>query len=1359
MFMKKPPIILAVLFVSLKTFAQETPLPTAMEIKLPVVTPASPEATAINMNGQLSVGLVSGGAQASIPLYDVKVGSLSVPISFNYSSTGTKVDEVPSRVGMNWVFSPSGVVSRIMHGKADDQAARQQPYAGFPNFQNALYDYAMNLSDALSFPAGGYELEPDEFRYNAPGIAGKFIIKDDGSILQIPHSNNKIEIIGGPWNGGGQFTTILVTNTAGVKYTFGSTGAIENTLSISNGQYSGSVHSIRTAFFLKRIQNPQGDFIDFNYSPKTFSVTTGKSNSLTQVISQTGTPCTNTSCIVNSVSFHESISTIVYQSVYLSSLTTSDGQSVTFQYEERPDNSDDVRLTGISILAGNFSKSYYLKYDFYYTGAFYLSRYYLKEVGYITATQNPYVFDTVRYTMSYINPESVAARLSYSQDHWGYYNGQANTSFLTPYPDQVTNTYSNADRNSYANYAIKGMLNKVTFPTGGYQEFEYEGNSIAGWTTQHTMATATGLGSGDNIPTNDPSGTYQTLTYYSQEFTPPTSQGVNLAFTTFANPGCSLCSPPIPNTMTFASFEIRDLTTNTVLVNGIGRTYTVDNFFVYLQANNRYKIKITVSGLPNAARAELTYDATVNPITNYQDIPAPGVRVKRIGTYEPLTAKLTNKYYRYGKIGSPQVSTGLFMMAPIYWYDLSTKTPCGDQNHPSIGCLNRFVSSVPQNNLFILDGLQGGYSTVIEADDPNLANGGIEHNFLTVGDNQLPTTYYNDNPILTTPINTRTFLQNEEVVTNVFNSTGSIIKQTQNWLHVDTSVNNQYHALTARQRVNHYTVGMPSSNTAESAGNFGYCYDLNGYDYISNWIQQDSTVEIEYASNGTEMRSTTAYYYGNSINTSPVKTEVKNSLGDIIAVESKYPTDYTVLPYTKMVSNNVISATVETQIKMNGAVTNKSRTDFFDWFPSGTNVLIGPKYIYTTNKANPEELRVQYLSYDDHQNVRELSKANGVHISYIWDYNKEFPIAEIQNGSLLSDSIAYTSFESDGRGGWNVPNGGTLIGNNPPTGNISYSLDIGGSITRTILSSKSYSITYWLKNASGTAMVNGNSGTALVVKNGWTCYQQTINSASLITISGTGTIDELRLYPMGSLMKTITYKPFFGVSSECDANNRISYYEYDDQARLALVRDADRNVLKKICYKLAGQTGDCPINLSADGQWSPTGQTRCQLCPANPNYLSGITEREEVDINPSSPTYNMHRWVIYSGGSCVAAAQWVNTGTTYCQLNNNGENTGYFITVQRDVNPCSGTYNQLREVSIYNPSACPVCSTSCSSPSQKCINGNCVTGTWAVVYVEQIHNNEWLCTYSYCFPDGSISSYRQQVSSSSPCKISCGTSD
>ena len=77
------------------------------------------------------------------------------------------------------------------------------------------------------------------------------------------------------------------------------------------------------------------------------------------------------------------------------------------------------------------------------------------------------------------------------------------------------------------------------------------------------------------------------------------------------------------------------------------------------------------------------------------------------------------------------------------------------------------------------------------------------------------------------------------------------------------------------------------------------------------------------------------------------------------------------------------------------------------------------------------------------------------------------------------------------------------------------------------------------------------------------------------------------------------------------------------------------------------------------------------------------------DINPSSPTYNQTREErTQDETTCPyrADARWIED-TKYCELSN-GMYTGYEITVYRDVEPLSSTYNQTREEKVLNTTDC-----------------------------------------------------------------------
>jgi hypothetical protein len=252
-------------------------------------------------------------------------------------------------------------------------------------------------------------------------------------------------------------------------------------------------------------------------------------------------------------------------------------------------------------------------------------------------------------------------------------------------------------------------------------------------------------------------------------------------------------------------------------------------------------------------------------------------------------------------------------------------------------------------------------------------------------------------------------------------------------------------------------------------------------------------------------------------------------------------------------------------------------------------------------------------------------------------------------------------------------------------------------------------------------------------------------------------LDKLRNL-QNCFVSTYTYEPLIGKTSETDERGVTIYYEYDKFNRLALIRDKDQNIIKKICYNYTGQPEDCAPNTST-AQWVNTGNTRCKPCPQNYSYQSNIREREEKDINPQSPTYGTLHWVEDGVGSCISPPSWSQISSN-CQLDPNGLNTGYQIIVEQDVNPCSNSYNQTRQITSSDLVGCPTsCATVCQEPKFKCINGNCEEGFWGCVKVKKRYREDgslyWICHYRYCFSDGSVSNYILSIVSENPCRITC----
>jgi hypothetical protein len=187
---------------------------------------------------------------------------------------------------------------------------------------------------------------------------------------------------------------------------------------------------------------------------------------------------------------------------------------------------------------------------------------------------------------------------------------------------------------------------------------------------------------------------------------------------------------------------------------------------------------------------------------------------------------------------------------------------------------------------------------------------------------------------------------------------------------------------------------------------------------------------------------------------------------------------------------------------------------------------------------------------------------SGIPNAYVWDYQNKEPIAKVSNATV--DQIAYTSFEADGSGSWTIGSPSRDTGS--ITGTHCYNLTNGACSRSGLTSAATYVVSYWSKTGSSYS-VSGSTG---VVQGktiaGWTYFEHTVTGVTTETVSGTGDIDELRLYPANAQMTTYTYTPLVGMTSQCDVDNRVTYYFYDNLGRLKWVKDQDLNIIKTLQY-------------------------------------------------------------------------------------------------------------------------------------------------------------------------------------------------
>src|SRR5689334_7141796 len=82
------------------------------DFDIPIFAAPSPDAASIAKFGNLPVTLTNGTTSVGVPVWDIKCGSISWPVSIAYNTGGIRVDEVSSNIGMGWALMGTGVITR-----------------------------------------------------------------------------------------------------------------------------------------------------------------------------------------------------------------------------------------------------------------------------------------------------------------------------------------------------------------------------------------------------------------------------------------------------------------------------------------------------------------------------------------------------------------------------------------------------------------------------------------------------------------------------------------------------------------------------------------------------------------------------------------------------------------------------------------------------------------------------------------------------------------------------------------------------------------------------------------------------------------------------------------------------------------------------------------------------------------------------------------------------------------------------------------------------------------------------------------------------------------------------------------------
>lgn len=1212
---------------------------------MPVIVPPSPELASLANVGSVSTSLHTGGASVSVPLYEIKAGTITVPVALNYFTNGIRVNDIASRAGLGWNLVAGGNVSRTIHDEEDDAPATIQhplPASLVPTSGNTdLINYLKQAS------WDNYDTERDEYNFSVGGVSGKFFIDDNG-VPRITNHNN-VQIVKGT-------NSFTLTTADGVKYLFGNNGQVEKTHGYQVNGVGRWDKMSTTGWFLTSITSPQGDVVTFNYSDIFIKTLQGASQSV--ILKAMGVPSSgdpNCEYVCTGRWSDPVQNRLDYDTKYLTSITTSNGQQVYFIYETRGDEGGDNRLKRVLIHANDGSTSRLIKqYEFEYDNypitndwnlRFYLKKLYQHSTQLIPNTLQP--DETLVYQFDYNDPSGLPSQRSYSQDHYGYANGvpaNVNYNFFTKPSDYALFQRGNegADRSPSFVYTQKGALKKVTYPTGGSEEFFYEPHTLPQAQVQTIYNSYDErAGTGAN---------WYNMNEYSTSITTNSVAKVRVVHETNSTPTSpgNVWTPD--NQHPIAIFQIIKTSNSQVVYQSRHDNYGSNDVVITsgIEPNTAYTLKLQVWSASVYSKARVEFDAVETPYWANNEVC--GMRVQKIYAYDPVAKLINKKFYRYSSMDIPAKSSGIGMAAPITDRPYPNAGYCELPTLVGYQFLNHCdgmtqISSSSLSGSFTFSGSPVAYQYVIESNDSLNANGTTEHEFITE---------YNSTtvePILGiimpgSPGDIRPTLNGTEIRTRYFKKTSGnyiLLKEQRNVYKGDFRHNYSVFNYLIRQRWD----PQPSPTVEEKA----LAYDFGKYRLTSFWYHLDSTYMIDYDQDGQNpMTSYTTYEYGSVTHQQPTKITTLNSKGETQEVVNKYPEDYATTPYTTMVTKHIITPVIEAKTKTGSTWINTSQTEYANWSSPAT--VIKPSVVKMAKGTDGPEPRLRFYNYDSYGNPLELSKENGVHVSYLWNDLHTFPVAEVKNAA--QEEIAYTSFEGDDKGRWTFNEANIISGG--ITGKHSYN----GAMSRVVNPNKSYILTAW--SAGTVSGPDGVPGQLLATKQGWSLYKWDINNTEGVVITGSQ-IDEVRLYPVGAQMTTYVYEPFVGMAAVDDANNTILYYIYDGLNRLQLIRNIDRDIVKQYEYKYNQVINPCS-NTTAD--WQATGVKRC-ITSGQHNLPTGEEEEEQRDQNNCSNTYLQTRWIsLGNTGNCTGGGGQQCTGANKRIVNGVCETaTKVFVSSQK----------------------------------------------------------------------------------------------
>ena len=987
--------------------------------------------------GNVATNEYKGMQNLSVPIYTLKNGDITIPIILNYTKIGVKVNDIPNDVGMNWILETGGVINRTINNIADDIAPERKYFDS--------YDQLSQLNTGDGTPGatelnrlltkGRADTEVDYFNFTYPGNSGSFYLDRNFVPVLITDSKNCIIEFNRSTS---EFT---ITGNSGIKYFYGGVNATEET----GNRHDFNTRAI-TSYYITRIVDTKGNTVNYQYSNKEIRSYALEPNQQQLIIFDYKSGCE--AYFSGDYSLQETPNMFTIKNpVVLDRIISNDVEIV---FNRVSSLAATTTLNGIKIfnkqIPINEIHFNYLSQDL----GFGEERFFLDKIENFAINNNTNSKKD-EYILEYDGALSLPTRASYSIDYLGYYNGAENNVNLLPNTDYFNNTFKifssfgistsikgTADRRPNFEFAKKGTLTSITYPTKGKTVFEYEPLMAREKKYKNQDITI-------RVYHNGPKESFYDLNGSDVD-----STAVNIKVRVSSPAG-----PSVLNKGEFFVQVINKANNNIVLEDILSLPRVNENDYIDasytlpIEQNINYRIILKIGQYCEQCEGRLHID---NFPTGWQVTEDFEIRLKRQYDTEGNGKTNIKRYYysSYSKINDinslnekfQPLFNSVFIKTAYAGGDWVNNCVSGSGG-AAVSSAYHYITSQPYQNSFDYKSPSYEYVTVSHGGD-NFEKGGEEIQFVhrkfnTIDNLVIPQDF--PSPILNNSTGfsldqLQSKVEEKKQAFTIYNGQlllKKTLKRNANGLFMDNIVKNIYSKIDTKEIYNifgtqvyekiEYKPGVQPGSTTSNL--YVAAYPLSSYHYhlINNSVKDyfdDVPLDVEDDNSYKKLVTTTEYFYNN-----PVHNQL-TSQTTTFPDNSSQTTDYSYASEkgnTYLGGKNMIGIPLLTQTSktINGAAKTISKTEtvYPDSEQQAKERILNntenkdiplPRNVlsYSLDNLNIPDLEASYDYYDSKGNLLQYTTKSGISMAIVWGYNNTQPIAKIE-GAKYPDVSAYIS--------------------------------------------------------------------------------------------------------------------------------------------------------------------------------------------------------------------------------------------------------------------------------------------------------------------------------------------------------------